>query len=191
MQNHTEAKTARQREDAGAEFPRWHRHQGLRETVCGAALADLLNRYPSDAAAARAIGVSSGVITSCVVRGQASRSIALLAEKNLEIPKEMVRPDLDEAGWQAKSPGRQIGASPERDGFDQITLAKLAKHFGSVRKFSAAAAIRVGLYHSWMTRNRISAWAIPRLCDLDIPESIRARLMDDEARKVDTKSAPG
>lgn len=143
----------------------------------GRALLALLNRHPSHAQSARELGLVPGVIAQWLVRGRVSRTGARLAESRLGIRKEDLRPDITPDGWSLGTPGRMPGAEVVRDGYDQKTLIYLASYFGSVSKLCEAANIRVGQYHNWLSRGRIAAWVIPRLCGLNISEGIRGRLL--------------
>lgn len=155
------------------------RIESMRNTPEGKALLDLLFSYPTARALADAIGIKPGLLGTSMIRGRVSRSIAILIEQNLGIKKELMRPDLTEYDWQAGIPGKQIGATPERSKYDQETLRLMAAHYGSVRSFCEAASIPIGTFHNWNSRGRIAAWAIPRLCALDVTDEIRARLLSD------------
>lgn len=156
------------------------RTERLNASPEGRALLALLNRHPSHAQTARELGLVPGVIAQWLVRGRVSRTGARLAESRLGIRKEGLRPDISPDGWSLGTPGRMPGAEVVRDGVDQQVLAELVKHYGSVRKFCEAANIRVGQFHNWLSRDRIAAWAIPRLCSLDIPAPLRSRMLADD-----------
>lgn len=158
------------------------RNENMRNTPEGKALIDLLLKYPTARALADAIGVAPVIMWAAMRRGRVSRSVAILIEQNLGIKKEVMRPDLTEHDWAIGIPGKQIGATPERNQYDQETLRLMAIHYGSVRSFCEAASIPISTFHTWNTRGRIAAWAIPRLCALDISDEIRARLLSDGGR---------
>lgn len=143
----------------------------------GCALLGFLARHETHAETARELGLAPTVIAQWLVRGRISPTGARLAEERLGIKKETLRPDITAEGWSRGVPGRMPGAKVSRDNHDQQTLAELAKHFGSVRQFCAVADITIGQFHNWLSRGRIAAWIIPRLCNLDVPDSIKARLL--------------
>lgn len=143
----------------------------------GRALLTFLARHDSHAQTARELGLAPTVIAQWLIRGKISRTGARLAEDRLGIRKESLRPDITADGWSLGTPGRMPGAEVSRDGHDQQTLGELVKHFGSVREFCVCAGITVGQFHNWLSRGRIAAWIIPRLCNLDVPADIKARLL--------------
>lgn len=155
------------------------RNENLSADPAGAALVAFLDRHETHAQTARELGIAPTVIAQWVLRGRISRNGACLAEKRLGISKKSLRPDLTDDDWKLGTPGRAPGAAVSRDNHDQQTLTKLAAHFGSVRQFCSVAGITIGQFHSWLSRGRIAAWAIPRLLGMDVPEEIKARLLAD------------
>lgn len=151
----------------------------------GRALLAFLDRHDSHAQTARELGLAPTVIAQWLIRGKISRNGARLAEERLGIKKETLRPDLTADQWSLGTPGRAPGAEVSRDNHDQQTLTELVKHFGSVRQFCSAAGITIGQFHNWLSRGRIAAWAIPRLCNLDVPQEIKDMLLaEQELAKV-------
>ena len=143
----------------------------------GRALLAFLSSYDSHAQVARLLDLAPTVIAQWLIRGKISRTGARLAEERLGIMKETLRPDITPEGWSLGTPGRLPGATVARDNHDQLTLTELVKHYGSVRQFCAAAGITIGQFHNWLSRGRIAAWIMPRLCNLDVPEKIKGMLL--------------
>lgn len=153
------------------------RNERLQACQSGRALLKFLARHDSHAKTARELGLAPTVIAQWLIRGKISRTGARLAEERLGIKKETLRPDLTSDDWSLGTPGRMPGAEVSRDNYDQKTLTELVRHYGSVRQFCQAAGITIGQFHNWLSRGRIAAWIIPRLCNLDVPEGIKARLL--------------
>ena len=149
----------------------------LRACPAGRALLEFLALYPSHAYVARKLDLAPTVVAQWLIRGKISRTGARLAEERLGITKETLRPDITPDGWSLGTPGRLPGATVARDNHDQLTLTELVKHYGSVRQFCQAAGITIGQFHNWLSRGRIAAWVIPRLCNLDVPKEIKAMLL--------------
>lgn len=153
------------------------RNQRLGKTKQGKALLALIRAQGGEAATADRLGVSRPTLSAWSRAGRISKSGAIAAHQLGLMKKERLRPDIKAAEWDAKPPGRPIGAEVLRDGHDQQILIALASHFGSVRKLCETAGVKVADFHGWNSRNRIAAWVIPRLCKLDIPDDLRAKLM--------------
>lgn len=153
------------------------RNERLQADPSGAALLWFLAAYDSHAQLARKLGLAPTVVAQWLIRGKISRNGARLAEERLGIKKETLRPDLTADQWSLGTPGRAPGAEVSRDNHDQQTLTELVKFYGSVRLFSTAAGVTIGQFHNWLSRGRIAAWAIPRLCNLDVPDEIKSMLL--------------
>lgn len=153
------------------------RNERLNADPAGAALLGLLARHDLHATTAKELGLSSKVIAQWLSRGKISRNGARIAEERIGIKKESLRPDLTADDWNQGTPGRAPGAEVRRDNHDQQTLTELVRFYGSVREFCACAGITIGQFHNWLSRGRIAAWAIPRLCDLDVPDEIKTMLL--------------
>ena len=153
------------------------RNERLQTSPAGRALLAFLSRHDSHAQTARELDLAPAVIAQWLIRGKISRTGARLAEERLGIAKETLRPDLSADDWKLGTPGRLPGATVSRDNHDQQTLTELVIHYGSVRQFCAAAGITIGQFHNWLSRGRIAAWAIPRLCNLAVPDNIKAMLL--------------
>jgi hypothetical protein len=147
----------------------------LLSTENGRALLALIDKYPSKAALAEALGSSREYISRCLHNGQISRSGALLADKKGIMAKEVLRPDVTD--WNAVPPGLLIGAKPSRDGVAQVLLKDLAAHHGSVKAFCKAAGVTVATFHDWLSRGRISAQGMLKLVALKgLSRELRARI---------------
>lgn len=156
------------------------RNERLQADPSGAALLWFLAAYDSHAELARRLDLKPTVIAQWLIRGKISRNGARLTEDRLGIAKETLRPDLTADDWNKGTPGRSPGAEVRRDNHDQQTLTELVKFYGSVREFCACAGITIGQFHNWLSRGRIAAWAIPRLCNLDVPDEIKAMLLAEQ-----------
>lgn len=159
------------------------REQALKATAPGRALLALIAEFPSKVEMSRALDIEPTLIQRWLTLGRVSRDGAKLIEQRLGVTKEKMRPDLDARSWEEKPRGPRIGAKADRDGADQRILAALSKHFGSVRKLCDALGIKIGDYHKWMSRNRIAAWAVPRICALDIPDGILGLLIGEDKKQ--------
>jgi hypothetical protein len=151
----------------------------LNACPAGQALLWFLAAYDSHAQVARKLDLAPTVIAQWLIRGKISRTGARLAEERLGIMKETLRPDITPDGWSLGTPGRLPGATVARDNHDQQTLTELVKHYGSVRQFCQVAGITIGQFHNWLSRGRIAAWIMPRLCNLDVPEKIKGMLLSE------------
>ena len=155
----------------------------LLSTENGRALLALIDKYPSKADLAEALGSSREYISRCLHKGEISRSGALLADAKGLMAKEALRPDVQD--WSAVPPGLLIGAKPSRDGVAQVLLRDLAAHHGSVKAFCNAAGVTVATFHDWNTRGRISAQGMLKLIALSgLNRNLRARIKS----AVDQKS---
>ena len=155
----------------------------LLSTENGRALLALIDKYPSKAELAEALGSSREYISRCLHKGEISRSGALLADTKGIMAKEALRPDVQD--WSAVPPGLLIGAKPSRDGAAQVLLRDLAIHHGSVKAFCQAAGVTVATFHDWNTRGRISAQGMLKLIALSgLNRNLRARIKS----AVDQKS---
>lgn len=154
-----------------------HRSSSLGATEPGRALLRLDALFDSRAELAECLGIPASTITSWFHKGQISRSGCIRIEEVLGIDKEDMRPDLSPSDWSAPIPGRRFGQMPNRNTPDCQVLSMLRDHFGSVPRLCQHLGIRVGLYHNWNSRGRISEKAIKRMIRDDvIPELIRRRL---------------
>lgn len=154
----------------------------LLSTENGRALLALIDKYPSKAELAEALGSSREYISRCLHKGEISRSGALLADSKGLMAKEALRPDVQD--WSAVSPGLLIGAKPSRDGVAQVLLRDLATHHGSVKAFCKAAGVTVATFHDWNTRNRVSAHGMVKLlCLEELPSPIR-ELIEEQAKLI-------
>lgn len=153
-------------------------------TENGRALLALIDKYPSKAELAEALGSSREYISRCLHKGEISRSGALLADAKGLMAKEALRPDVQ--GWSAVPPGLLIGAKPSRDGVAQVLLRDLAANFGSVRKFCKSSGVSIRNFHDWLSRDAISSQGILKLVAMKgLSRELRARVK----AMVDTKSA--
>lgn len=147
----------------------------LSKTPQGKALLALIAMYPTKRALADDLGSSVEYISRCLLKGEISRSGALLADIKGIMPKETLRPDVSD--WASTPPGLLIGAKPSRDGEAQILLRDLAIHFGSVKAFCKAADLKVATYHDYLTRNKISAQGMLKLVGMKgLSRELRARV---------------
>ena len=147
----------------------------LLSTENGRALLALIDKYPSKAELAEALGSSREYISRCLHKGEISRSGALLADAKGLMAKEALRPDVQD--WSAVPPGLLIGARPSRDGVAQVLLRDLATHHGSVKAFCKAAGVTVATFHDWLSRGRISASGMLKLVALKgLSRELRARI---------------
>lgn len=147
----------------------------LLSTENGRALLALIDRYPSKAELAEALGSSREYISRCLHKGEISRSGALLADKKGIMSKRELRPDV--ADWDSVPPGLLIGAKPSRDGAAQVLLKDLAAHHGSVKAFCKAAGVTVATFHDWLSRGRISASGMLKLVAMrGLSRELRARI---------------
>jgi hypothetical protein len=147
----------------------------VEKTPQGRALLELIGRYPTKKDFASALGSSVEYISRCLLKGEISRSGALLADKKGLIPKEALRPDVTD--WESVPPGLLIGAIPSRNGEHQILLRDLAIHFGSVKALCKAAGFDVATFHNYNNRNRISAQGMLKLVALKgLSRELRARI---------------
>lgn len=149
----------------------------LAMTEQGRALIRLDGLFETRSELAECLGIPAPTITSWFHKGQISRSGCIRIEEVLGIDKEDMRPDLSPSDWAAPIPGRKFGNVPNRNEPDCQILSALKDHFGSVSRLCQHLGIRVGLYHNWNSRGRISERAIRRMIrDDDIPDPIRRRL---------------
>lgn len=149
----------------------------LLSTENGRALLALIDKYPSKAELAEALGSSREYISRCLHKGEISRSGALLADKKGIMSKRELRPDV--ADWDSVPPGLLIGAKPSRDGVAQVLLKDLANHHGSVKAFCQAAGVTVATFHDWNTRGRISASGMLKLVAMrGLSRELRARVKE-------------
>lgn len=156
----------------------------LLSTENGRALLALIDKYPSKAELAEALGSSREYISRCLHKGEISRSGALLADAKGLMAKETMRPDVQD--WSAVPPGLLIGAKPSRDGVAQVLLRDLAAHFGSVRKFCKASGVSIQNFHDWLSRDAISSQGMLKLAAMKgLSRELRAKVK----AMVDTKSA--
>ena len=148
----------------------------LLSTENGRALLALIDKYPSKAELAEALGSSREYISRCLHKGEISRSGALLADAKGLMAKEALRPDVQD--WSAVPPGPLIGAKPSRDGVAQVLLRDLAIHHGSVKAFCKVAGVSVATFHDWNTRGRISASGMLKLVAMrGLSRGLLARIM--------------
>ena len=135
----------------------------------------LIALYPTKRALADALGSSVEYISRCLLKGEISRSGALLADSKGVMAKETLRPDVGD--WISSRPGLAIGSKPSRDGEAQILLRDLASHFGSVKAFCKAADVKVATFHDYLTRNKISAQGMLKLLGMKgVSRELRARV---------------
>jgi hypothetical protein len=158
----------------------------VEKTPQGRALLELIGRYPTKKDFASALGSSVEYISRCLLKGEISRSGALLADKKGLIPKEALRPDVTD--WESVPPGLLIGAIPSRNGEHQILLRDLAIHFGSVKALCKAAGFDVATFHNYNNRNMISAQGKLKLLAIkglsaDISARVTA-LIDESGQKA-------
>lgn len=155
----------------------------LLSTENGRALLALIDKYPSKADLADALGSSREYISRCLHKGEISRSGALLADKKGLARKEDLRPDVTD--WDAVPPGLLIGAKPSRDGVAQVLLKDLAIHHGSVKAFCKAAGVTVATFHDWLSRGRISASGMLKLVAMrGLSRELRARIKAEVDQKA-------
>jgi hypothetical protein len=130
------------------------RAKRLNSTAQGRALFNLLHNY-TRAELAEKLGVKKGLVARWVLVGHVSKEGARLIQEKIGTPKEVMRPDLKMMGWKVEE--------SVHDGDEQVLLADLAIHYGSVKAFCEQAGIRIGLFHNWRSRGRIASRSLPRL----------------------------
>jgi len=147
----------------------------LSKTPQGKALLELLAKYPTKRALAKAIGSSDEYVTRCSRMGKISMAGAILINKLGVMKKEQLRPDVDD--WSVGQPGLPIGTKAARSGAHQALLRDLAISFGSVKSFCRAAGFSIRNYHDWLSRDKISNQGLTKiLCISELSDSLRYRV---------------